>query len=435
MNKKRVSVITQGCKMNQYESELMIEMLENADYIVIPESDVNADIYIINSCAVTGEAERKIRQTIRHIRKENPDSKIILTGCYTQIPRESSEYETLGVDLVLGNSEKKSIVKFLNESGIYSKIDYWREDDISYEMVKDSIAERSRAFIKVEDGCNNGCTYCVIRSLRGTRIRSKPIEVVVKEAEQLITKKHKELVITGLNLGKYGNDIGTNLAKLLNEVSKINGDFRIRLSSINPEDLDEELINIIFENDKICNHLHIPIQSGSTSVLKRMGRNYTADYLLSLVEKLRTFDPLFSITTDIMVGFPGESEQEFEETIDLVSKLEFSKVHAFRFSERPGTKAAQMDRKVPGNIKKDRVEKLISHAQNVANAYKRKLVGKTTTVLVEGVMNGIYIGYDEYYIPHETNGGIIGDFVKTVILSVTAEGVVSKVAKKQVSND
>ncbi|HOJ93966.1 tRNA (N(6)-L-threonylcarbamoyladenosine(37)-C(2))-methylthiotransferase MtaB [Fervidobacterium sp. 2310opik-2] len=435
MNKTRVSVITQGCKMNQYESELMIEMLENADYIVIPESDVNADIYIINSCAVTGEAERKVRQTIRHIRKENPDSKIILTGCYTQIPRESSEYETLGVDLVLGNSEKKSIVKFLNENGIYSKIDYWREDDISYEMVKDSIAERSRAFIKVEDGCNNGCTYCVIRSLRGTRIRSKPIEVVIKEAEQLITKKHKELVITGLNLGKYGKDIGTNLAKLLNEVSKINGDFRIRLSSINPEDLDDELINIILENDKICNHLHIPIQSGSTSVLKRMGRNYTADYLLGLVEKLRAADPLFSITTDIMVGFPGESEQEFQETIDLVSKLEFSKVHAFRFSERPGTRAAQMDRKVPGNVKKDRVEMLISHSQNVANAYKRKLVGKTTTVLVEGVMNGIYIGYDEYYIPHETNGGIIGDFVKTVILSVTAEGVVSKVAKKQVSND
>lgn len=433
--KMRISVITQGCKMNQYESELMIEMLENANYIVIPDEDRDANVYIINSCAVTGEAERKVRQTIRHLRKENPNAKIILTGCYTQIPRDQTEYELLGVDLVLGNSEKKNILKFLNENGIYSNIDYWKEDDISFEMVKDSVAERSRAFVKVEDGCNNGCTYCVIRSLRGTRIRSKPIEVVIKEVEQLVTKKHKEVVITGLNLGKYGNDIGTTLAELLEEISKISGEFRIRLSSINPEDIDDKLISVILESDKICNHLHIPLQSGSTTVLRRMGRNYTSDQFLDIIRKFRSVDPLFSFTTDIMVGFPGETDEEFSDTITMVTQAEFSKVHAFRFSERPGTRAAQMEKKVPGNIKKERVDILIKHAHNIATQYKQKLVGRIATVLIEGVMNGIYFGYDEYYIPHETNGGIIGDFAKVKTCSVTSEGVVSKIVQKQVSND
>lgn len=421
--------------MNQYESELMIEMLENANYIVIPDEDRDANVYIINSCAVTGEAERKVRQTIRHLRKENPNAKIILTGCYTQIPREKTEYELLGVDLVLGNYEKKNIIKFLNENGVYSNIDYWKEDDISFEMVKDSVAERSRAFVKVEDGCNNGCTYCVIRSLRGTRIRSKPIEVVIKEVEQLVAKKHKEVVITGLNLGKYGNDIGTTLAELLEEISKINGEFRIRLSSINPEDIDDKLISVILESDKICNHLHIPLQSGSTTVLRRMGRNYTSDQFLDIIRKFRSVDPLFSFTTDIMVGFPGETDEEFSDTINMVTQAEFSKVHAFRFSERPGTRAAQMERKVPGNIKKERVDILIKHAHNIATQYKQKLVGRIATILIEGVMNGIYFGYDEYYIPHETNGGIIGDFAKVKTCSVTSEGVVSKIVQKQVSND
>ncbi|MCX7654501.1 MAG: tRNA (N(6)-L-threonylcarbamoyladenosine(37)-C(2))-methylthiotransferase MtaB [Fervidobacterium sp.] len=431
----RISVITQGCKMNQYESELIIEMLENADYVVIPNADKDAAVYIVNSCAVTGEAERKVRQTIRHLRKENPSSKIILVGCYTQIKRDPSEYKLLGVDLVLGNHEKKNILKFLHENGIYSNNEYWKEDDISFEIVKDSVAERSRAFVKVEDGCNNGCTYCIIRTLRGTKIRSKPTEVVIKEIEQLVTKKHKEIVITGLNLGKYGYDTGTSLSQLLRQVSKINGEFRIRLSSINPEDIDDLLISVILESDKICNHLHIPLQSGSTSVLKRMGRNYTSEYFLNIVEKLRSVDPLFSITTDIMVGFPAETDEEFQKTLDIITKAEFSKVHAFRYSERPGTKAAQMEKKVPGNIKKERIDILIKHSQNIANEYKKKLVGRVVTVLVEGTMNGIYYGYDEYYVPHETNAGIIGDFVKVKTYSVTSEGVVSKVVQKQVSND
>ncbi|AMW32764.1 threonylcarbamoyladenosine tRNA methylthiotransferase MtaB [Fervidobacterium changbaicum] len=431
----RVSVITHGCKMNQYESELIIEMLENAGYVVLYGEDQGAEVYILNSCAVTGEAERKVRQAVRHLRKLNPDAKIILTGCYVQVPRAIEEYSSLGVDLVLGNLEKKRILNFINEVGGYFNSRYWEEDDISFEIVENSVTERSRAFVKVEDGCNNGCTYCVIRSLRGTRIRSKPIEVVVKEIEKLVSKRHKEIVITGLNLGKYGVDLGVNLAELLQKIASIEGDFRIRLSSINPEDLTDELIKVITQEERICNHLHIPAQSGSTSVLRRMGRNYSAEYFIERVNKLRQIDPFFSITTDIMVGFPGETEEEFKETLDFVRTIQFSKVHTFRYSQRPNTPAARFENQVPGNVKKDRAEILIKHADNVANEYRKQLVGKTTVVLVEGVQNGIAYGYDEYYLFHEINTGIIGEFSKVKICSVTNEGVVSKVVQKQASNE
>jgi len=430
----RISVITQGCKMNQYESELIIEMLENAGHIVFSSEDTGADVYILNSCAVTSEAERKVRQTVRHLRKLNPESKIILTGCYVQVPRVQEEYKALGVDLILGNLEKKRILNFLNEIGEYFDTKYWEEDDISFEIVENSVTERSRAFVKVEDGCNNGCTYCVIRTLRGTRIRSKPMEVVIKEIEKLVSKRHKEIVITGLNLGKYGTDTGFTLAHLLSEIAKLDGEFRIRLSSINPEDLTDELIEAIKNEERICNHLHIPAQSGSTSVLRRMGRNYTAEDFISKVDKLRSFDPLFSISTDIMVGFPGESELEFNETLEFVKAVQFSKVHTFRYSQRPNTVAARFDNQVPGNIKKERAEILIQHADNVANEYRRQLIGKTAVVLVEGIQNGIAYGYDEYYLYHESNAGVIGEFSSVKICSVTKEGVVSKVVQKHVSN-
>ncbi|HOQ39721.1 MAG TPA: tRNA (N(6)-L-threonylcarbamoyladenosine(37)-C(2))-methylthiotransferase MtaB [Fervidobacterium sp.] len=433
----RISVITQGCKMNQYESELIIEMLENAGYVVVTDEDPLSDIYIVNSCAVTSEAERKVRQIVRHLRRGNSKAKIILAGCYAQMPRKGLEGEVLDVDLVLGNLEKKQILSFLDESGVHADSDYWKEDNISFELVENSVEDRSRAFVKVEDGCNNGCTYCVIRSLRGTRIRSKPEEVVLKEIERLVAKKHREIVITGLNLGKYGIDMEGkgNLASLLMKILKMRGDFRIRLSSINPEDLTDELIKIIGNEERICSHLHIPLQSGSTTVLKRMGRNYSVEEFMEKIEKLRALDPLFSITTDIMVGFPGESEGEFEETLELVKNAEFSKVHTFRFSERSGTRAAEFEDQISGNVRKERAELLIKYARNAAHYYREKLIGQNANVLVEGVSNGIYVGYDEYYVYHEINSGALGEFARVKVYSVTEEGVVSKVDQKQVSNE
>uniref|UniRef100_A0A7C5VKT6 tRNA (N(6)-L-threonylcarbamoyladenosine(37)-C(2))-methylthiotransferase MtaB n=1 Tax=Fervidobacterium thailandense TaxID=1008305 RepID=A0A7C5VKT6_9BACT len=430
----RIAVITQGCKLNQYESELIVELLENAGYVVLTVDDPSVSAYVINTCAVTAEAERKVRQTVRHLKKINPNAKLILTGCYAQVKRPQEEYTALGVDLVLGNLEKKRILSFLQENGIYASQNYWVEDDISYEIINNSVLERSRAFVKVEDGCNNGCTYCVIRSLRGTKIRSKPIEVAITEIEKLVQKKHREIVLTGLNLGKYGRDINVSLTDLLSEIVKIKGEFRIRLSSINPEDVTDELIELINNTDKICNHLHIPIQSGSDAVLRRMGRNYSTHDLMRLFEKLRKLDENFSISTDIIVGFPGESNEDFEETLKLVSEVEFSRVHTFRYSQRPNTRAAEFENQIPGNIRKERAEILIKLSKKVAERYRTKLVGKQVTVLVEGTQNGVYFGYDEYYNQHETSEGVIGDFLRVRICSVTEEGVLSKNVQKQASN-
>ncbi len=429
----KISVITHGCKLNQYESELIIEQLENTGHTVISVED-ESDIFIINSCAVTGEAERKVRQQIRRIRKNFPNSKIILTGCYaTKVDEETLQF----VDLTLGISEKKQILDFIDKIGVFVRKDFWRDEDISYEFITNSVSDRTRAFVKVQDGCDNSCTYCSIRTFRGTKIRSKPVSVILREIQELVRRNHKEIVITGLNLGKYGIDLGTNLSTLLREIEKIEGNFRIRLSSINPEDITDEFIDVITDYEKFCPHLHIPLQSGSDKILKAMGRKYNVDHVISVAEKLRSKNPLFSLTTDLIVGFPGESEEDFNDTLKLVRNLELLKVHAFRYSDREGTYASQMPGKIPGNVKKDRVEKLIDVAFNVSIEYRNKLIGKTVTVLVEDSRSGIYSGYDQFYIQHEMSSGKIGEFVKSTVISTTYEGVISRNVEnsKLVSNE
>ncbi|MBB6062845.1 threonylcarbamoyladenosine tRNA methylthiotransferase MtaB [Thermosipho japonicus] len=427
----RVSVLTYGCKLNQYESELMAEKLENEGYIVVNE-EVESDIFVINSCVVTNEATRKIKQQIRRLKRKFPGAKVVVTGCYSQLGFEELEKE--GVDLVLGNNEKKYIDKYLRESGVFVDKAYWNRNTLEDEFVFSSLAERTRAFIKVQDGCTNTCSYCAIRFARGNRIRSKPVELVVSEVLRLVNKDYKEIVITGLNLGKFGKDIDSSLHELLRSLVKIKGDFRIRLSSINPEDLDEELINLIGTEEKICNHLHIPLQSGSTDVLKNMRRNYTQDDYLRVVGSIRKIDPNFSITTDIMVGFPGESEKDFEETLKVVREVLFSKVHAFRYSDRPNTLASKMSKKVPGNVKKERVEVLEKVSTSVAKDYRKRLVGRKAKVLIESYKNKIYSGYDEYYVLHETSHGEFGKIENVTIQAVTDEGVISKKYERKVSN-
>ncbi|ACJ75373.1 Fe-S oxidoreductase [Thermosipho africanus H17ap60334] len=427
----RVSVLTYGCKLNQYESELMAEKLENEGYIVVNE-EVESDVFVINSCVVTNEATRKIKQQIRRLKRKFPGAKVVVTGCYSQLGFEELEKE--GVDLVLGNNEKKYIDRYLGESGIFVDKAYWNRNSLEDEFVFSSLAERTRAFIKVQDGCTNTCSYCAIRFARGNKIRSKPVDLVVSEVLRLVNKDYKEIVITGLNLGKFGKDIDSSLHELLRSLVKIKGDFRIRLSSINPEDLDEELISLIGAEEKICNHLHIPLQSGSTDVLKNMRRNYTQDDYLRVVDSIRKVDPNFSITTDIMVGFPGESEKDFEETLKVVREVLFSKVHAFRYSDRPNTLASKMPKKVPGNVKKERVEVLEKLSAAVAKDYRKRLVGRKAKVLIESYKNKIYSGYDEYYVLHETSHGEFGKIENVTIQAVTDEGVISKKYERKVSN-
>ncbi|MBO8161499.1 MAG: tRNA (N(6)-L-threonylcarbamoyladenosine(37)-C(2))-methylthiotransferase MtaB [Thermosipho sp. (in: Bacteria)] len=419
----RISIITYGCKLNQYESELMAERLENYGYVVV-NGEVESDVFILNTCAVTGEATRKVRQQIRKLKKKYPMAKIIAAGCYSQIGYEELKNEK--VDLIIGNKEKKEVHKIINELGVLVDKIYWKNDDIESELITSSLADRTRAFVKVQDGCNNVCTYCTIRFARGVKIRTKPIELVVSEISRLVKKNYLEIVITGLNLGKYGFEKEYSLYDLLKQLVKIPDNFRIRLSSINPEDLNDDLIKLIVNEEKICNHLHIPLQSGSDKILEKMRRNYTQRDFMRIVEKLRKEDPLFSITTDIIVGFPGETESDFNETVKVVNEAMFSKVHGFRYSDRSGTLAAKFVNKVPGNIKKDRIVALEKISKERAREYRKKLIGKSVNVLIEGSKNNIFSGYDEYYILHEIPYGKLGEFNEVVIQAVTDEGVISK---------
>ena len=422
----KIAIVTFGCKINQYESEYMAERLEKAGHLVVPPQ-FEADVYIINSCAVTKVAERKIQNRIRRIRRENPSAKVIVAGCYPQLsPDDPTRY---GADLSIGNREKKEIEKYVERVGVLVKKAYWI-DDSPVESVKNGYSNMKRAYVKVEDGCDRACTYCAIRFARGTKIRSKPIDLVKDEVRNLLERDYKEIVITGINLGRYGADTGENLYDLLKELERFEGDFRIRLSSMNPEDVNEKILEVFQNFERVVNHLHLSLQSGSNMILKRMGRSYTREEYLRIVENLRIVDPLFSITTDIIVGFPGETEMDFNQTLRLVEEVSFSKVHAFRFSPRNGTPASKMNGMVPGDVKKRRINELENLSKRVSENYRKMLVGKKLRVLIEKTENGISFGHDEYYVLHEFGGGEEGKVEEVIALFTTDEGVVSKVASR-----
>ncbi len=417
----KVSIITFGCKVNQYESELMAESLERSGHVIVPQG-VEADVYVVNSCAVTNTAERKVEREIRRLRREHPRSKIVLVGCYSQLSRKVPP----GVDLVLGNSEKKSISDYISNlrEGVYVDRAYWlRDGEIG--SLRGGFGERTRAYVKIEDGCDRECTYCAIRLARGNRIRSKPSEEALDEIRRLVERGYREIVITGINVGRYGVDSGERLVDLLDSIERIPADFRYRLSSLNPEDVDEDLLEFISRSSKMCHHLHLSLQSGSNEILKRMRRNYTAEEYLKTVENLRKIDPHFSITTDVIVGFPGETEEDFQRTLELVETAVFSRVHVFRFSPRKGTAAYRMDGKIPGNVIKDRSEILMRKAEEVSRAYRAMSLGKVRRVLIERKVNGLARGYDEYYVLHEFYTSKREGFETVEVKSVSKEGVVS----------
>ena len=419
----KIAIITFGCKVNQYESEHMAETLEENGHIIVPE-EAQADIYIINSCAVTHTAESKVKSRIRRIKRKYPLSKVMVVGCYPQLSPE--EPLKAGADVVLGNKEKKEIWKYINleKPSFFVDRAYWLRDG-KVERLKTGYIEKTRAFVKVEDGCDRLCSYCAVRLARGTKIRSKSIEQSVEEIENLVKMGFKEIVIAGINLGRYGIDINKHLADLLWEIEKIDGNFRVRLSSLNPEDVDEKIYDYFKNSTRICHHLHLSLQSGSNRILRKMNRGYTKEEFINVVESLRKIDPHFSITTDIIVGFPGETERDFMESVELIKEAKFSRVHAFRYSKRAGTPAALMKDQIPGNVKRDRITYLKSVAKEVAKEYRKCLIGKKVDVLVENKKNGFYRGYDQYYVHHEMPSGKTGEIKKVEIVHVTEEGVVS----------
>lgn len=376
------SIFTLGCKTNQYESELMRESLLEKGYVETNFKEY-ADVYIINSCVVTEKAERETRKAVNEALAKNPNALVILTGCFVNLHKEYKDKR-----VVIYRGAKRKIASFI-ETGV--------EETVDVERIE-SFLERARAFVKIEEGCDNFCTYCIVPVVRGYKIRSKDEKSVVDEVKSLVDRGYKEVVLTGTEIGKYGKDTDTNLAKLVNKLKKIEGLKRLRISSIHPKYVTEELINEFKEPYALQPHLHISLQSGDNEVLKQMNRGYTREDYLRIVEKLRNVDTDFSISTDVIVGFPFETENAFFNTLTLIKNVQFSKVHVFRYSKRPFTPAFYFKESVPEIVKSTRSKRAIEFANEIAIDYKKRFVNRVVPVLVEEVKDSVFWGFSPHYI-------------------------------------
>lgn len=410
----KVGICSLGCKVNIYESELVTNILKNNNYTVVDFED-KADIYIINTCSVTNESDKKSRKMINRAKKNNPAAIIIVMGCYSQVNAED-----IDVDIVLGNKDKSKIVEIIEE---YIKTK--QKKKIIYDLTKvefekmeiTNFDSHTRAFVKIQDGCNVFCSYCIIPYVRG-RVRSKDPEDVIKEVTTLVEKGYKEIVLTGIHTGRYGTDINTNLEELLNKLVNIPNIYRIRLSSIEINEITPGIKELLKENKVMAKHLHIPLQSGSNKILKLMNRRYNKEEFLSMVDNLRDI-PDISLTTDLIVGFPNEGEEEFNETIDTLKKIGFTKIHTFPYSKRKGTPAAIMDNQVFPEEKKKRVHRILDLSNKYEHNFYESKIGKIYDGVVEIHSNGTTIVHTSNFIPV-----IINDIVEEgTIVDVKIEKV------------
>lgn len=400
--RKKAALHNLGCKVNAYETEAMQELLEDSGYEIVPFHE-KADIYIINTCTVTNMADRKSRQMLHRARKMNPDAIVAACGCYVQ---EKPEEVADCVDIVIGNNRKKEIVHILEE---YEKgREGIRKDlvDIGHTREYEDLhlsrtAEHTRAYIKVQDGCNQFCSYCIIPYARG-RVRSRSMESVRGEVETLARNGYQEVVLTGIHLSSYGIDTGTELLSLIRTVHEVAGIKRIRLGSLEPRIITEEFAEAIAGLPKMCPHFHLSLQSGCTETLKRMNRRYTAEEYYEKCELLRKYFRNPALTTDVIVGFPGETEEEFKASRDFIDKVDFYETHVFKYSRREGTKAAAMPDQVPEEEKTRRSNILLDLSRKKQAAYEQRLLGTTQEVLIEEEIrrNGeIYqVGHTREYV-------------------------------------
>lgn len=379
---KTVAFCTLGCKVNQYETNAMMQKMIEAGYEVV-DFETKADIYIINTCTVTNMADKKSRQKLRRVKEINPEAILVAVGCYAQVAKEKLE-QIPEIDLILGINEKNDIVKYVEQaskntyvSDVLHQTEFLDFGDVTY-------TEKTRAVIKVQDGCNQFCSYCIIPYARG-RIRSRKPESVIKEITDVAKEGIKEVVITGIHIASYGKDFNTEyrLIDLLEEIQKVDGIQRIRLGSLEPTLITEEFVTRLKKLSKICDHFHLSLQSGCNETLKRMNRKYTTDQFRHVVELLRNAYPEVHLTTDVIVGFPGETEEEFNKTYEFLKEIKFYKMHVFKYSPRSGTVAAKMPNQIDGNIKEERSNKLIELSDENEKEYNQKYIGKEVEVLLE----------------------------------------------------
>ena len=402
---KTVAFITLGCKVNQYETNAMSQKLIEEGYKIV-EHTQKADIYIINTCTVTNMSDRKSRQMIRRAKEINPEAIIIAVGCYVQVAKKEIE-NIKEIDLALGNEEKVDIVKYCNE--IIQKNKKEEIADVMQsrkfaEFGETSYTEKTRAVIKVQDGCDRFCSYCIIPYARG-RVRSREPEHIIKEIKQIANEGIKEVVITGIHIASYGKDFKKDykLIDLLEEINKIDGIERIRLGSIEPLLITEEFVQRLVKLEKICEQFHLSLQSGCDETLKRMNRRYTTQQFEEIVKRLRKAYDNVNLTTDIIVGFPGETEEEFAKTYKFLEKIKFYKMHIFKYSPRKGTRAEQMPQQIEPQLKEERSKKLIELSDKNEKEYNNEYVGKQVEVLWEEQKNGIYKGHTKNYVLVEMN--------------------------------
>ncbi|WP_347995710.1 tRNA (N(6)-L-threonylcarbamoyladenosine(37)-C(2))-methylthiotransferase MtaB [uncultured Eubacterium sp.] len=393
----KVALHNLGCKVNAYETEAMAQKLEDAGYEIVPFNE-KADVYIINTCSVTNMADRKSRQMLHKAKKMNEDAVVVAAGCYVQTATEKL-LEDLSVDILIGNNKKKDIVEELQkyfDDNKYNKnvIDINATNEYE-ELELATVTEHTRAYIKIQDGCNQFCSYCIIPYARG-RIRSREFDNIKQEVTELAQKGFKEIVLTGIHLSSYGNN-ENKLIDVVEMIAGIEGVERIRLGSLEPNIVTEDFAKRLAKVDKICPHFHLSMQSGCDNTLKRMNRHYTSDEYFEKCELLRKYFDNPAFTTDVIVGFPGETQEDYEISREFVKKVRFSELHVFKYSKRDGTVAAKMENQIPEPVKTERSEDLIKVGENLTMEYRRKFIGKKVSVLFEEIIN---VAGENYWVGH-----------------------------------
>jgi len=424
---------TLGCKVNIYESEMIRQKLLKANF---QEIDDVADVNIINTCSVTNMADSKSRKLVRRYKRNNPNSILIVCGCSSQ--NKTEEYQQMDIDILLGNNKKSDIVSLINEfKANQKKYEFITTDrELNFEdMQLEEYKNHTRAFVKIQDGCDNFCTYCIIPHVRGS-IRSKKLETAIEEINTLVKNGHQEIVLTGIHTGSYGTHLGYDLTDLIHEVSKLKNLKRIRISSIEITELNEKFLNELKNNNKICDHLHIPLQTGTDEILKRMNRKYDLNYYYHKIKTIRKIRPNINITTDVIVGFPYETEELFKQTLEFIKIINFSKIHAFPYSKRTGTPAANMPNQVNEIEKKQRNQLLTELSNQLEIEYAKKHLDQELEVLIEEVNNEYSIGHTDNFIKIKVNQVLEKNkFYRIKPIEISKEILISEIKEMRDKNE
>lgn len=429
----KAAFYTLGCKVNTYETEVNIELFKNNGYEIVPFTE-KADVYVINTCSVTNQSDVKSRKVIREAVKRGKNAIVVVMGCYSQI-KYIEAASIPGVSIVIGTNNKTNILDLIEEYKKDKKqiVKIFDLKDIKFEnMNLDKYENHTRAFVKVQDGCNNYCSFCIIPYSRGN-VRSKEKNLVIKEISTLAENGYKEVVLTGIHTGHYGLDLKEyDFSDLLREIEKIDKLKRIRISSIECVELNEKFMDTLKNSKKIVNHIHIPLQSGSDTILKAMNRRYDMNKFIKIINEIRKIRPNIAITTDVIVGFPGETDELFNETVESIKKVGFTELHVFPYSKREGTPAAKMNNQVDGNIKKERVKKLISLSEELKNSYYKSLEGSNEELLVEKYIDGYLVGHLSNYglCKVKSDKKILNEILKVKLLKYENDCFIGEIVKK-----